>query len=137
MRFKTQRIPPGSTLLGTWLVTHVPSEPNGQQQAFVAVAVREEMARRKTHLKTGLPYSELYAVLIRRDEVPVDSDAWNPGLERCLGSLREFSPQRHRGCSRCEGKGFRKQQDESGTGHFEWVPCSACQATGIRGRRVE
>lgn len=136
MRFKTPKIPPGSTLLGTWLVTHVPSDRSLQQQAFVAVAVREEQARRLTHLKTGHPYTELYAVLIRRDEAPVSQDQWNPGLERCLGPLRDYAPQRNRACSSCAGKGYVKRYSSPTDPHFEWVECQACEGTGIRRRRI-
>jgi hypothetical protein len=110
------------THLSVWAVTHVC--PQGlasggpkANQTYLAVAVSGQKATARVHLTTGLPYDELHTMLVRRDPTPVPAEDWNPALERCLGSVRDFWP---RTCPVCKGLDKR---------------CSACKGTGTKHRR--
>lgn len=123
-----------SNVLGTWLVTHV--DPKRKKpSSFVAVAVSEEKARSKVFLSTGLPFDELYAALIRRDEKAVEPSEWVPSLERFVGPVEQFTPRRTRPCPSCEGRGFDKVWD--GPCNSDWHPekCGQCGGTGVRLRQ--
>lgn len=120
--------------LGTWVVTHV-TPKRKEARSFLAVAVTSEKAKSKVVLSTGLPYDELYAALIRRDEHPIPPVEWNAGLEKCLGPIEQFSPKHTRPCASCEGRGFDKVWD--GPCNADWYPkkCTRCEGTGVRLRR--
>jgi len=123
-----------TNVLGTWMVTHV-SPLKKRAQSFLAVAVTGEKAKSKVFLSTGLPYDELYAALIRRDEKAIDPKDWKLGLEKFLGPVEQFSPKHSRPCAFCEGRGFDKVWD--GPCNSDWHPqkCQRCEGTGVRLRR--
>ena len=102
---------------------------------FMAVAVTGEKAKSKVHLNTGLPYDELYAVLVRRDEKPIDPKDWNPGLETCLGDVKQFTPRGTRPCAFCDGRGFNKVWDGPCNADWDSEDCERCEGTGVRLRR--
>lgn len=123
-----------TNVLGTWLVTHVDPTRRGPR-SFLAAAVTGEKAKSKVFLSTGLPFDELYAVLVRRDERPVEPKEWNPTLERFIGPVEQFSPRHTRPCPFCEGRGFDKVWE--GPCNADWHPekCGRCEGTGVRLRR--
>ena len=121
--------------MGTWVVTH--ASPEGPRRAaskaanqmYLAVAVTGPKATSKVHLATGLPYEELHTTLVRRDEVALPPDEWNPALERCLGPVEEFRP---RTCPTCKGRGSAKIWDGP---DYEWKTCPLCNGSGVKPRR--
>jgi hypothetical protein len=123
-----------TNLLGTWMVTHV-SPRKKTARSYLAVAVTGEKAKSKVFLATGLPFDELYAVLVRRDEKPIDPKDWNQSFEKFLGPLEQFMPRHTRACPHCEGRGFDKVWD--GPCNSDWHPekCKQCGGTGVRLRR--
>jgi len=111
--------------LSTWIVTY--AGQGSSPRAFLAAAATPSEARIRTHLATGIPFDDLSAVLVRRDEAPVAH--LRPGMERFLGSLEHFTPRRVRTCLLCGGHGRVRRPTETGV---ETVACDACGGTGAR-----
>lgn len=128
MRFQSSRSTRANAL-GTWMVTHV--DPSTEAtRSFLAVAVTASKARSKVFLATGIPYDDLYASLVRRDDKSIDPRDWKPQFERFLGSLEEFLPAHTRACPRCDGRRLTSTPVPEHP-----ATCSVCEGTGVRLRR--